>query len=704
MISQDGRQDRMELPREPESITEAERECDWNGGSQLPDEVVRGKSLEEIREVWANKLGISPEQVMLEVLEKPGIFSRQWKVKVSWDSGPGDPLSEEEQGADVDTIAAMEALGLESAADSKNLQRLTSIWEDGHYVVTCPSGLEEVIPDPQKGSVVFNADEQLMAFAVAEGDTFELYPRSEPGELTWHQEVRHQGLTVIANVKKTKAGRFVLPDGFEVGKKLDLSQVLRWEEMPVSGECWDRDRLDKNLAEQQIVHGLRTAAWEEIINAKDGDEVILAEATLPKPGVASRVEEFIETEAVTEEEKGRVDFFASKIQLIQEGDVVARKIPGSQGTPGMDVFGRAIPVQPIKDFQFKAKKNVHLSEDGLEIRAACPGRPVRYEDYSYGVDNVYVLNQDVDLATGSIEFPGDVLINGNVQDGLRIIAGGKVEIRGGVSHAEVRGEKGVTVYRPVQGGKIVVGEKHVVRAGLLSRLKELKEELNHCLRQTAELAASATASNLKPGQVLKAIIERKFSDLPKRAADAEGFVTSHQDELITEELVASVRVAKRFLGGLGPLDPQAIPFLVQVQKALEKLVDNIAIEVPEKLLCELDYIQGTTVECGGNFICSKGAYNAMVHVDGNVEIRGVCRGGKISAGGNVSIRELGGSEVSSTFVQVDGAKKLKVDYCHPNVVIAVNKEIIRVEEACKSLVIYRERGKVEIEKLRVNPL
>lgn len=249
-----------------------------------------------------------------------------------------------------------------------------------------------------------------------------------------------------------------------------------------------------------------------------------------------------------------------------------------------------------------------------------------------------------------------------------------------------------------------MGEKHVVRAGLLSRLNELKDELNLCLRQTAELAGAPNAANLKPGQVLKTIIERKFPDLPKRAAEAESFVTSHKDELITEELVTSVQAAKRFLGGLGPLDAQAIPSLVKVKNALEKLVENIAIEVPEKLLCELDYIQGTIVECGGNFICNKGAYNAEVHVDGNVEIRGVCRGGKISAGGNVSIRELGGSEVSSTFVQFDGAKKLKVDYCHPNVVIAVNKEIIRVEEAYKSLVIYRERGKVEMEKLRVNPL
>lgn len=667
------------------------------------DEVVRGRSLEEIREEWSKKLGISPEQVGIDVLDKPGVFSRQWKVRVSWNPEEGR-AQDGMHAAEPDAENSAGTVTQDGGSHQSALQQVSVLWEEGRYRVTCPPGLHKVIPFPQRGTLSFNGKEQTVPFAVAEGDVLEFCPWSEPGEQTWQLEVRHQGLSVVAKVKKKEPGRFVFPDALQVGEKLDLEQVLHWEEMPPSGEYWDRKRLESDLAEQRLVHGLREAAWDEIMGAKDGKEVVLAEATLPIVGVPSRLQEFIEAEAAVEVEKGRIDFFASKIQLVEEGEVLARKIPGVPGTPGTDVFGRAIPVQHWKDFQLRTKKNAHVSADGLEVLASCSGRPVRFENYTYGVDNIYVLNQDVDLATGSIEFPGDVLINGNVQDGLRIIAGGKVEIRGGVSHAEIRGEKGVVVYRPIQGGKIVVGEKHVVRAGLLSRLQELRDEMNPCLRQTAEFTTSSNAARLKPGQCLKAIIERNFPDLPKKAAEVENYVLSHKDELITQDLIVSVRTAKHFLNGLGPLELQSVPFLIRVDKALEQLVENIAIEVPENLRGEVDYIQGTVVECGGDFICSKGAYNALVRVDGNVEIQGVCRGGKIFAGGNVSIRELGGSEVSSTFVQITGTKRLKVEYCHPNVVIAVNKEIIRVEEAYKSLVVYREQGKVQMEKLRVNPL
>jgi len=70
----------------------------------------------------------------------------------------------------------------------------------------------------------------------------------------------------------------------------------------------------------------------------------------------------------------------------------------------------------------------------------------------------------------------------------------------------------------------------------------------------------------------------------------------------------------------------------------------------------------------------------------------------------VSIRELGGSEVSSTFVQISPKSRLLVDYCHPNAIIAVGKEIIHIEQACRKLEIYRENGRVQVEKIRANPL
>jgi len=369
------------------------------------------------------------------------------------------------------------------------------------------------------------------------------------------------------------------------------------------------------------------------------------------------------------------------------------------------VLGKVFPAAAVKDFQFRLKKNVYLSADGLEVVAACAGQPIRLDEKTYMVENVYVLHQDVDLATGSIEFPGDVLIQGNVQDGLRIFAGGRLEIKGSVSHAEIRAEKGAKIYQNLLGGKIVVGEKFVVRSELLSCVSELRDQLSVCLRHTAELIKSPAAINFKPGQCLKLVMEKQFLELPKLSKRVEKFVLEHKnDEMVTEGLIVSTRTAKHFLAGLGPLELQALPFLQRVNQALEQFVENMSLEIPEKLSFVVSYVQGATIECGGSFECQKGVYNSDIRVEGDVTIEGVCRGGKIIAGGKVSIRELGGSGVSSSFVQISPKSRLLVDYCHPNAIIAVGKEIIHIEEAYRKLEIYRENGRVRLEKIRVNAL
>jgi len=50
----------------------------------VPEEVVRGHSLEEIRREWAQKLKLLPDNITLEVMDEPGLFSKEWKVRLIW--------------------------------------------------------------------------------------------------------------------------------------------------------------------------------------------------------------------------------------------------------------------------------------------------------------------------------------------------------------------------------------------------------------------------------------------------------------------------------------------------------------------------------------------------------------------------------------------------------------------------------------------
>ena len=101
---------------------------------------------------------------------------------------------------------------------------------------------------------------------------------------------------------------------------------------------------------------------------------------------------------------------------------------------------------------------------------------------------------------------------------------------------------------------------------------------------------SPGALNFKPGQCLKLVMERQFPELPKLSNRVERFVLDHNnDEIITEGLIVSIRTAKRFLTGLGPLEVQSLPFLQRVDQALEQFVENMSLEIPEKLSFIVSY-------------------------------------------------------------------------------------------------------------------
>ncbi|MDP4159535.1 MAG: FapA family protein [Bacillota bacterium] len=645
----------------------------------MPEKVVEGPSLEDIQQEWAIKLKLLPEDLTLEVLKRPNFFSSQWKVRLIW--------NDHELQTPVQTSSQ-------------------ASWDGTKYVLTLGEGVKRIIPFNQVGEIWVNGSLEEKPFSPNLEDQVEFYPKTKTGHLTWDLIVRFQGLSVVAKVRHEPSGHFILPRDLPAGEEVDLAQCASWVAIPGQGEFWDEGRLNADLEQLKIVHGQRDGIWSEILAVQGVGEVSIAEATLPVPCQHAQLEDFVGVlQVVPENSEESVDFFASKVPLVKEGAVLARKIPGKAGVPGMDVHGKVLPAASFKDFNFRLKKNVRLSNDGLEVIAECDGQPIRLDEKAYMVENVYVLHNDVDLTTGSIEFPGDVFIDGNVQDGLHIIAGGKIEIRGSVSHAEVRAEKGAKIQQNLIGGKVVVGEKFVVRSQLLRNVSELRDQLCLCLRQTVELIESAGDSNLKPGQFLKLVMEKRFSQLPKFTSNVKNFVLDHKnDEMVTEGLIVSLRTANHFLEGLGPLEPQSLPFLQKVTQALGKFVETMSLEIPEKLNFVVSYVQGATIKCGGSLECRKGIYNSDIQVEGDLKIESVCRGGKIFTEGNVYIRELGGSEVSSTFVQISSSSRLTVAYCHPNVIIAVGKEIIRIEEAYRNLVIYREKGRVEVEKIRANPL
>ncbi|HUX46858.1 MAG TPA: flagellar assembly protein A, partial [Desulfosporosinus sp.] len=326
----------------------------------MPIEIVRGHSLEEIRQEWALKLKLSPEDITLEVVDKPGVFSRQWKVRLIW----------------ADQILQAPILTSSQA-----------IWDGTKYSIALGEGVKQFRPFIQAGEVWLNGELQDKPFRISSGDRVEYHPYAQGGLLTWEMQVRFYGLSAVVKVRHEQPGHYTLPKDLPAMEEIDLAQVTIWESLPATGEIWDETRLNADLDQLKVVHGRRLGIWPEIMAVQGVGEVVIAVATPAVPSENAKLEDFVGmTEELSETGEKNVDFFASRVQIINEGAVLARKIPGKLGVPGKDVFGKVFPAAAVKDFQFRLKKNVYLSDDGLEVVAACAGQPVRLDEKTYMVE------------------------------------------------------------------------------------------------------------------------------------------------------------------------------------------------------------------------------------------------------------------------------------------------------------------------------
>jgi uncharacterized protein (DUF342 family) len=147
---------------------------------------------------------------------------------------------------------------------------------------------------------------------------------------------------------------------------------------------------------------------------------------------------------------GRVDFKDLNLfTVVSENELLAEKIPPTQGTPGVDVLGQPIFPKPGKDIPLPLGKNVYAV--GNEIRASIAGQ-LQMQNNKVHVLPVIEIKGDVDLSTGNVEFVGNVLVRGSVQSGFTVKADGNVEINGSVSGGSVEGNN-VVIRMGIQGAQ-----------------------------------------------------------------------------------------------------------------------------------------------------------------------------------------------------------------------------------------------------------
>jgi len=208
--------------------------------------------------------------------------------------------------------------------------------------------------------------------------------------------------------------------------------------------------LADKLAAGGVVYGVDQDALARACK-HTGVDAVVARGLRPVDGTDGYIRYAVDTEnkvKLTEQADGRVDFKNIRLfTLVDQGQILGEKIPPTAGAMGKDVLGNDVVQRPGREAPLVVGKNVVLAENYLLAGAA--GR-LELENNRLQVLSVLEIKEDVDLSTGNIEFAGDVIIRGSVQQGMTVKAQGDVEICGIIGGGTVEG-RNIMVRRGIHG-------------------------------------------------------------------------------------------------------------------------------------------------------------------------------------------------------------------------------------------------------------
>lgn len=151
-------------------------------------------------------------------------------------------------------------------------------------------------------------------------------------------------------------------------------------------------------------------------------------------------------------ESQSVDFKArSPFRFVKKGDILARTRPRIDGESGIDVTGAVVAYGKAQLKSHKPGRNTLVHGD--TVTAGAEGRFVVGED-SFWVSEVLEIPGNVDYSTGHIDFPGDVVVHGEVKQGFKVKTGGSL-----------------TCIRLIDATEIVCGADLETGQGILGRME-----------------------------------------------------------------------------------------------------------------------------------------------------------------------------------------------------------------------------------------
>lgn len=480
---------------------------------------------------------------------------------------------------------------------------------------------------------------------------------------------------------------------FTPGKKIQRSLADTSWAQRIAIQVEETTEFTNDLKAQDIVNelkmmgvqqGLLFPAIKKVTEIDKPYELIVAKGALPVEGTDGDLEVHIRYEEFDPDSEEKVDFREmNAITNVKEGQVIATHILPVPGTPGRSLLGKEIPVKPVRDITLRLGKNVKQVEQ--ELVTLISGKPAlewREKLVKIEVNNEFNHPGEVDLESGNIRFEGDVRIGGNVMPSMFVGATGGVYIGGSVTKATIHAMKSVSVRGNVMSSTISVGKQEAAIGELVSLMKDvthllvqIKDAIDQIFVIRGQGEADLSPSELK--RLIYLLMEKRYAQFEELNKQFIQKVREQGESIDEEWKEVAKQLSDVFINPLNENLQNMIDFELLIENA-QILVQLYDTESSPQTRLSVPYAINSTLYSNGHIeISSKGVYNSNLTAAQTVSIKGVCRGGEISAPLEIVMQEAGSESPVKTVIRTSASGRIKIGkaYAGTEVQVGTRKHV-----------------------------
>lgn len=497
---------------------------------------------------------------------------------------------------------------------------------------------------------------------VKEKDEIVLKPLTaeEPG--FYLLTVAPDGLSVSLQVETGTATRYSVED---TGPETDLvlSSVSRVEKI----FPFNLVEILQALSKKNVTFGIKHSEIQAICAKRESGKYLIAEGEAPGETINDR----IEIKFATGPEGQKISAEGDKVNYrdfgeipsVDPGTLLAERHPGVQGKPGRKVSGEILtPPKPVLQ-ELTSGKGAEVDPDGNKVFSRISGRPiVKKSGRGCFIDVEPVLHKkgDIDIQSGNIRFKGDVVVHGSVCEGMTLQAVGNINVMGMIFGAQIAAQGNITVAQNITGGKLVAGGDNSFFKAFHKLLVDLCGDFFELTRMVSSLAEQASEKNVKTGQLVQLLIDKKYARIPGLITEIIK-LTGQNTFILSSEVVELLSKMEKRLSGLNVLKIESIEEMDKVfleMKEVLRIIDSMA---KNRANITFSYSVNSKIEASGDVkVEGGGCINTIINAGGNVNIKGVFRGGEINAVGDIILNEAGSEMGAKTVIKTGEKRKILI--------------------------------------------